>query len=540
MKLTSITNTPMKITRAALLAGVLAMTASCEDFLDVNNNPNGPELVTANLYLPPMLHWLVSDAQWEGRFLGRYVQNWYVPGTSFSTWDRMGYDPGSDNGAQTWRDVYWSFGQNLVDMNAKAEAEQRWDLLGVGVMLKGWGWMQLAGLHGPIIVKQAIDQTRFSFDYDTEEYAYTEAKKLLDSAIVLLKRTDGAVDATYLGRTDKIYAGDRTKWLKFTYGLRALLLQRYSNKSTYNADAVIANVDSSFTSNSDDALLAFPALQNDDRNFYGPTRGNLPAYRQTKFVVELMNGTQFGGTVDPRMSRMLAIDSAGTTYRGLDVNTLNYGALTVPQRPRNFFGYTGSVPSGSPSRYIFSDKSKFPTMTYAQLQFTKAEAAFRKGDRATAYTAYLNGIGAHIDFVNARNTDDGQLVTPISAAEKAAFLADANIAPGSAALTMTHIMSQKYIAQWAWGFFEQWMDLRRFHYTDTYTGEARQAFPGFAPPTTLYPDNGGKWVYRLRPRYNSEYVWNRPGLAALANEPTVMKSGLDADYHTVELWITKP
>src|SRR3972149_110262 len=122
MKLTLKTNNAMKITRAALFAGVLAMTASCEDFLDVNDNPNGPEIVTANLYLPPMLHWLVADAQWDGRFLGRYVQNWTFATTSLTTWTRMGYDPGSDNAAQTWRDVYWSLGQNLLDMNEKAGA----------------------------------------------------------------------------------------------------------------------------------------------------------------------------------------------------------------------------------------------------------------------------------------------------------------------------------------------------------------------------------------------------------------------------------
>jgi len=45
-------------------------------------------------------------------------------------------------------------------------------------------------------------------------------------------------------------------------------------------------------------------------------------------------------------------------------------------------------------------------------------------------------------------------------------------------------------------------------------------------------DNGGKPVQRTRPRYNSEYVWNQAGLAPIG--------GLDADYHTKELWITQP
>lgn len=537
MKLTLLTTKSMKFTRIALLAGVLGATASCEDFLDVNTSPNGPEIVTANLYVPPILHWLAADPQWDGRFVGRYVQNWYFAGTSLSTWDRMGFDPGSDNGGQTWRDVYWSWGQNLVDMNQKAEAEQRWDLLGLGVMIKGIGWMRLANLHGDIIVKQAIDQTRFSFEYDSEEYALQEARKLLDSAIVLLQRTDGAVDAAYLGRTDKIYNGDRTKWLKFAYGQRAMLRNWYSNKGAplYDAAGVIADVDASFTSNADDALLKWPATQNDDRNFYGPTRGNITSYRQTEFAVGLMNGTQFNGTVDPRMSRMLAPSPDGQ-YRGLNINTVGFGALTTNQRPMNLFGYASSPASGSPSRYIFSDKSETPVMTYAQLQFVKAEAALRMGDAATARTAYINGISSHIDFVNARNNDDGQSPTAITAAEKTAFLADADIVPAAGAPAMWQIMSQKYIAQYGWGFYEQWMDLRRFDYTGSYAGEApQQAFPGFAPPTSLYPLNAGKLVYRLRPRYNSEYVWNRDALSKLT--PI---SGLADDYQTSKLWIIQP
>ena len=540
MRLTHMTNNAMKITRTALLAGSLAITASCQDFLDVNNNPNGPDVVTANLYLPPMLHWMVADPQWDGRFIGAYVQNWtLLSPTSYYNWDRMGLQPGIDNGGQTWRDVYWTLGQNLVDMNAKAEAEQRWDLLGVGMMLKGWGWMQLAGLHGDIIVKEAIDQTRFSFDYDSEEYALQEAGKLLDSAIVLLQRTDGAVDANYLGRTDKIYNGDRTKWLKYVHGLRAMLRNRYSNKSSlYDPAAIIADVDASFAGNADDALLPFPGTQNDDRNFFGPQRGNITNFRQTKFVVELMDGTQFGGTVDPRMSRMLAPSPDSLAYRGLNPSDHGYGALTTAQRPMNLFGYVSAPALGAPSRYIFADKSKFPAMTYSQLQFVKAEAAFRAGDRTTALQAYINGISSHIDFVNARNTDDGQQVPPITAAEKAAFLADPNIVPTAANLTMSHIMSQKYIAQFGWGFFEQWMDLRRFHYKDVYPGESRQAFPGFTTPldnNDLYSLNGNALTYRLRPRYNSEYVWNRDALSKL--QPI---SGLADDYQTSELWITQP
>ena len=90
----------MKKLYAALLVGTIMVPTACSDYLDVNTNPNGPETVSANLYLAPMLHWMATSPQFEGRFIGRYTQQWTLPGTVLSTWDRMGYDPTSDNGAQ--------------------------------------------------------------------------------------------------------------------------------------------------------------------------------------------------------------------------------------------------------------------------------------------------------------------------------------------------------------------------------------------------------------------------------------------------------
>ena len=523
----------MKKLHKTLLVGALSLSAgSCKDFLDVNTNPNGPQTVSANLYLAPMLHWMVTSPQFDARFVGRYNQEWTLPGTSLSTWDRMGYDPSSDNAAQQWRDVYWTLGQNLVDMTRLAEAEQRWDLLGVAKLLKAWGWQVTTDLHGEIIVKEAIDQSKFSFTYDSQEYAYQEIQKLLNEAIVLLQRTDGAVDQTYLARTDKIYGGDRTKWLKLAYGMLALNLNHFTNKAAYKPADVIAAVNKSFLSNADDPLLTYPNTQNDDINFFGRTRGNLPSYRPTQFAVGLMNGTQFGGVVDPRLSRMIAPAPDGV-FRGLDINVVGFGALSTAQQPNNFYGYAGTGGLQLPGRYLFDDKAKMPLMTFAQLQFIKAEASYKLGDLAGALQAYTNGISSHIDFVNARNLDNSQTPAQITAAEKAAFLASTAIVPATpAGITLTHIMSQKFIAQWGWGHNEIWMDLRRYHYTDMDPVGGRQVFPGYTAPTTLYPDNGGKIVQRIRPRFNSEYVWNRPGLDAVG--------GLALDYHTKPLWITQP
>ena len=193
---------------ATFLAASLCLAAGCSDYLDVNTNPNAPQVVTANLYLPPMLHWLATSPTFDGRYVGTYTQEWISTSTAANgigltaqqAWGRMGYDPGSDNGAQQWRDVYWSFGQNLIDMNAKAQAEQRWDLLGVGLILKAWGWQVLTDLHGEIIIKEAFNQgTSFTLD-----------GSVTDTATVTGNATRGSPTRS------RRWALAKTKWTSWT------------------------------------------------------------------------------------------------------------------------------------------------------------------------------------------------------------------------------------------------------------------------------------------------------------------------------------
>lgn len=527
----------MKRLGMAVLVGAFALgTTACDEFLDVNTNPNAPQEVSPHLYLAPMIHWMVTAPQFDGRFVNRYTQNWMLPsataGAGGSTWDRHGYDPTSDNGAQIWRDVYWNLGQNLNDMLNRATREERWDVVGVGYVLKAWGWYSLTALHGEVIISEAFKPDQYHFPYDSQEFAYQETLRLLDLAIENLARTDGQISPAYLAVGDKLFNGDRARWTKYAWGLKARVLNHFTNKASYNPAAVIAAVDNSFQSNAEEALFQYPnvSTDNSDRNFWGPTRQNLGSYRQTEFAVNMMNGTAFGGAVDPRMTRMLA-PAPDSQYRGLNINT-GYGSV-VNQRPNNLWGVagTGTLPVGQPGRYLFDDRPAFPVMTYAELQFIKAEAALRMGNQAMARQAYLNGVSAHIDFVNARNTQVANpAITQISAAEKAAFLAHPEIAP--AVITLSHIMSQKWIALYAWNPIETWMDMRRYHYTDIDPVSGTQVYRGFELPTVWYVDNNGKPAYRLRPRYNSDYVWNRLELDKIG--------GLAIDYHTKIMWIIEP
>ncbi len=186
--------------------------------------------------------------------------------------------------------------------------------------------------------------------------------------------------------------------------------------------------------------------------------------------------------------------------------------------------------------YLFGDKVVMPIMTASEIQFMRAEAAFKKGYTGIALDAYTQGINLHFDLINRPSFPRGNNVlytaNPITAAERTAYLNGNNVRRTTATLTLSDIMLQKYIALYGWGFFETFVDMRRYHWTldlDPTTG--LQVYKGFTLPT-LAPENLGKPVYRVRPRFNSEYVWNREELLRIG--------ALNGDYHTYETWFSQP
>ena len=366
-----------------------------------------------------------------------------------------------------------------------------------------------------------------------------------------------------------MYGGDAAKWEKFVYGLLAMHHNNLSNKSSYDPKKVIEYVNKAFESNADDASIRYQGTVSADANFWGPMRGNLtsPNVRQSKFIVGLLDGTnpvlrdvtvdQGAGTVvpniidpvfqgqhlkDPRLPVMLA-PAADGQYRGVA-----YGGIAeytvAEQRPFNLYGTnTDASNAAAAGKYLFQNNARFPIMTFAQLQFVKAEAAYKDGDKVLALEAYTKGVNAHMDFVRSYAPVADRTVFD---QRRAAYMANPKmvpVAPGD--LTLSHIMLQKYVAQWAWGFVDTWSDLRRYHYIGNESGGSYEeidtdpsdnVFRGYQLPTDaglqFFPSNGGKPAYRVRPRYNSEYVWNVEALRKIG--------GMDQNYHTIETWFSKP
>lgn len=523
--------------------GLLTAVVSCDNLQDLNVNPSFPVDVSAQALLPPIEQQMAVGLQFDNRYLGRYVQ-YFSNATSGNEWDRFGYVANNDQGGDIWKMAYFTLGLNITRLQEKAVAEERHDITGMAKVIRAWSWQVATDYHSELIdFNQAFTQ-RMSFDYVAQDKVYAEVLRLLNEGVADLARTDGKVSASYAAVGDKMYNGDRAKWTKFAWGIVARNLNNQINKTSYDPTAVIAACDKSLASNADNALINYNGSLSADSNFNGPVRNNISNFRQTDFMVRVMDGTVFTGAVDPRMSRILAPsiglsetapasaavpDPTKYTFIG---NPLNVTASSTngPSRIPNLWGTFLGGSITTPGRYIFRDKADFPIMTYAEIQFIKAEAAFKKGDKTLALAAYKKGIEASIDFVNTNTvvSNTYPITSTITAAEKAAFLANTSVVPAEANLTISHIILQKYISLFGFGDLEAWTDMRKYHYDNV------NIYKTMAIPTGsgLFADNGGKLPYRVRPRFNSEYVWNFAALKAIGADKV--------DYHTVEMWFSKP
>jgi hypothetical protein len=330
-----------------LIAGTLLTGATgCRKYLDVNKDPNNPDVVEAALLLPPILQNFAHGVQIDNRYIGRYVQNWQYGSSSSDQWDQHGYVKNTDRGAAMFRSVYWRGGYNLINLIKDAVANEKWDYAGVGYALKAYGFQTLTDEHGEIIVSEAYTPGQTAFRYDKQEDVYYAVRRYCDTALMYLSKTDGKVSPQSLGRGDQLYKGDRNKWIKFVYGILARNYNHLSKKSgLYKADSVIYFVDRSFTSNADDAMTPSEGVSGSDASPYGQSRASIAgeeafsAMGQGKYAVALMDSTLFGGpkVTDPRLSLMLYPSTDGV-YRGLTPGK-GYLEITVAaQRVPNMYG----------------------------------------------------------------------------------------------------------------------------------------------------------------------------------------------------------
>ena len=523
---------------------------------DAYLNPNSPVIVPIESILPGVIGGFTAffssagtgyGVQGDGILLGRYIQYWGTQ-TNGELYGQMGFPGGTSSDATggLWAAVYYGHGGNVNRIIEWGAEQQKWDYVGVGYAIRAWGWLELTNVYSDAILKEAFNTSLSQFHYDTQPEFYDSCRVICHRALSYLSRTDGAVSQANLALGDAyFFNGDVSKWKKFVYGILARSFINLSAKSDFiskgYADSAIKYANLSLATNADNASVRVAGGNiSAVNNFFGPFRGNIGAIRQASYPADLMSGNNpqaFTGVADPRRWYLLR-ENLNNTFKGFTV-WLGSAGLSANDYPKNFWGNAtpNSTLASTPdsSRYLFQNTSPWPMMTASEIQFIIAEAAYRKGDKPSALAAYANGINMNFDMITTTYPQNVPTVYAITPTNKAAYLSDPAVVPASAnGLTLTQIMLQKYIALYGWGVQQTWTDMRKFHYTDIDPATGNQVYAGFTPPSgaNLIATNNGKLVYRCRPRYNSEYLYNVPELTRLG--------ALALDYNTVQPWFTLP
>lgn len=304
------------------------------------------------------------------------------------------------------------------------------------------------------------------------------------------------------------------------------------------------------------------------------------------------------GHFDPRVAAKLSTND-DLTYEDVDdLDSIKlrryYGSSFTDAKgyigtAPNLYGQTGSINTAvvGEGRWLFRNDAPYILMTAGEIQFEMAEAYWYMGDKANALACWKRGIELDMEFTkkylkpgskvagkdkngNDIFVDGGSLPGGDKITEKAfqtlatEYLAGPYVAGiNTGNLTLSHIMMQKFVHLWPWGAYEAWVDLRKYHYDIDYTGDypklgngwekdqltqkrdddATKVYKGLymAPAQfqgrrgTYNVDNIGSPCYRMRPRYNSEYMWNKPSLETL--KPI---SGTADNYQCSIPWFAYP
>ena len=402
---------------------ILAVFAilSCDDFLDVNADPNRVTEVSLSAQLPPVI---------EGTSQVHYSMASSVSQITQHLGSYFGY-PDEISLGGSWSTIYLRNLNNAQQIMNNAEAQDAPHYAGVARVLMAFNLGLATDVWEDVPFSEAFNGSEnLTPNYDSQQQIYAEISSLLDRAIQDLNASESFLSPTSVD--DFAYGGDLDKWSKLAYALKARYQVHLINKN--GAGNILNDISNAFQDNSDDFEIAYNSVN------LNPWHSNIALANNTgnlsssfgSYFIDHINGTLIAAA-DPRLP--IITDTVGiTNIIGIKSFDESADDNTVDFEEENWY-----------SRF----DSPIPMVTYAEMKFVEAEAAL-SSDANRAYSAYQDGIRAHMSKLG---VDD----TAIQA-----YLSDPDVDVGAGNLTSGQIMQQKYIALFLNP--ESWVDMRRIGY----------------------------------------------------------------------------
>ncbi|MFH0865586.1 MAG: SusD/RagB family nutrient-binding outer membrane lipoprotein [Bacteroidota bacterium] len=504
---------------AVVLSAFLLIFNSCKkDFDTINQDTNNAGLDKA---APDMLLTSAIESMTDRvheTFLGEEMGNCWAQHEAkvqYTDEDRYIYRTSVVN--NTWSSFYAANGMDVATLYNIAVEKQHENYQGVALVLKCYISSVLTDLFGPVPYTQAwLGAENTLPGYDSQESIYRDIIAKLDEANTLLDVAGEDIGG------DILYNGDILKWKKFANSLRLRLLLRMSGQDATFATTEFTNMVGNaaypiFTSNADNAALQYlgSAPNNHPMNENRKTRDD---HRVSKTLVDMMWTTAVNA--DYRICLYAELDD-NSDYEGMP------NGLTSSQAAS--YNGNGIKNTSEVGNYFTAKETGTPMppgmlMSYAELKFILAEAAFKGYLSGDAGTYYIDGINAsYAQYGSALLTAvDNALGLPspdwTTDSLAADFIATENLG-WNPAYGMELIATQRWVATYDQGL-QSWFEWRR-------TG-----FPVLTPAAAGM--NNGKIPVRV-PYPTDEAARNPSSLAA----GVTLLGGAD-DLNTPVWWDVTP
>jgi hypothetical protein len=386
------------ILNISLLIVILLLT-SCNDFLDVNTDPNNPTEVSPSLVLPVGQNYTAQLIQNDRRVnsLGNMMMYNWSQSDGFSWYsDEFKYLVTSS----FYRNIFNnSYTQPLKQYQVLEQLTSEYDYYkAIAKIMKAYHYQILVDMYGDIPYTEALLRKENATPvYDDAKTIYEDLIVQLTAAIELIDKAENQIAP---GADDITFGGDMDMWKQFANTIKLRILVRQSSmagRDTYikeQINAIISEGSGFITSDVgvDPGFLQEENKQNPIWQAYGsevsgsPTMNN-QATCATDYVITYLTNTN-----DPRID--FIYEEPETGHLGVPQGLLDYDTPVLdayePKKVSNIG--PGILKSYDQSAIIFS---------LAESYFNQAEAAFKGLMPGSAKDFYQQGIEASFDYLGA-------------------------------------------------------------------------------------------------------------------------------------------
>lgn len=422
---------------------VILLLTSCDSFLDVNDDPNNPTVVTADLVLPSaqkytanLIYGTDAGARRANTLGNMMMYNW-SQADGFAWYpDEFKYLVTSSFYQGIFNDSYT---QALKQYQILTQLEGRYEnYKAIGMIMKAYHFQLLVDFYGDVPYSEALlRKENATPKYDGAQAIYTDLLVQLTDAINLIKNANNQIVP---GSDDIMFQGDMDEWIRFANTVKLRIAVRETNAAAITA--IYAEGSGFITGDVlvNPGYLKDAGKQNPFWNLYGSDEsGTVTLTSKATCATDFILG-YLAGNSDPRINYLYERPSTG--HLGVPQGLLDYDTPVadafVPEKVSNIG--PGLLKSEKMGACIF---------TLAESYFNQAEAALNQPSLGDAKSLYESGITASFAYLG----------TPGASAYYAQPFNNVNYTSSSNKLEA--IITQKWIAVNGLTAEQSWFDYSR-------------------------------------------------------------------------------